>query len=192
MQVLEAIEGRSSAKKFSDQGVPASTVESLLRCAARAPDHGLLAPWRFVVLLDEGREVFAAALESALRRRHPEADAETVSRERSKAFRSPVLIVVATTISPHPKVPDVEQVLAVGAAVENLILAARATGLGTMWKTGGAAYDPAVKSTLGLDESDQIAGFIHVGWPTEMKPVRTADITAVTRWIVSAGALNSR
>lgn len=192
MQVLEAIEGRSSAKKFSDQSVPASTVESLLRCAARAPDHGLLAPWRFVVLLDEGREVFAAALESALRRRHPEADAETVSRERSKAFRSPVLIVVATTISPHPKVPDVEQVLAVGAAVENLILAARATGLGTMWKTGGAAYDPAVKSTLGLDESDQIAGFIHVGWPTEMKPVRTADITAVTRWIVSAGALNSR
>ncbi len=188
MQVLEAIEGRSSAKKFSDQGVPASTIESLLRCAARAPDHGLLAPWRFVVLLDQGREVFAAALESALRRRHPEADAETVSRERSKAFRSPVLIVVATSVSSHPKVPDVEQVLAVGAAIENLILAARAAGLGTMWKTGGAAYDPTVKHALGLADTDQVAGFIHVGWPTEMKPVRAVDIGGVTRWVSNAGA----
>ena len=188
MQVLEAIEGRSSAKKFSDQGVPASTIESLLRCAARAPDHGLLAPWRFVVLLDQGREVFAAALESALRRRHPEADAETVSRERSKAFRSPVLIVVATSVSSHPKVPDVEQVLAVGAAIENLILAARAAGLGTMWKTGGAAYDSTVKHALGLADTDQVAGFIHVGWPTEMKPVRAVDIGGVTRWVSNAGA----
>lgn len=187
MHVLEAIEGRSSAKKFNDQDVPASMVETLLRCAARAPDHGLLAPWRFVVLLGEGREVFAAALESALRRRHPEADAETVSRERSKAFRSPVLIVVAATIASHPKVPGVEQLLAVGAAVENLLLAARAAGLGTMWKTGGAAYDSVVKTALGLVESDHIVGFIHVGWATEMKPVRSADCTPLTRWVTAAG-----
>lgn len=183
MQTLTAIETRSSAKKFSDGSVSVATVEGLLRCAARAPDHGLLAPWRFVVLLDEGRKVFADALESALRRRDPAIDPQAIERERSKAFRSPVLIAVAAVTSPHPKVPAVEQWLAVGAAVENLILAAHAQGLGTMWKTGSSAYDPDVKRALGFAENDQIVGFIHVGVPLEMKPVRPVDIAQVTRWV---------
>lgn len=183
MHVIDAIEGRSSAKKFSDQEVSVETVEQLLRCAARAPDHGLLAPWRFVVMLGDGRKIFADALEAALRRRDSAVDPETVERERSKAFRSPVLIAVATSAKPHPKVPAMEQSLAVGAAIENLILAARALGLGTMWKTGGSAYDLGVKHALGFADGDEIAGYIHVGVPIEMKPVRPTEVSAVTRWI---------
>ena len=183
MQILETIAGRSSAKKFGDHGLSIETIEGLLRCAARAPDHGLLSPWRFIVLLDEGRKVFADALESALRRRDPAVDAQTVERERSKAFRSPALIVVAAVITPHPKVPEIEQIAAVGAAVENLIIAAHGQGLATMWKTGGAAYDPTGKQALGLALQDHIVGFVHVGVPTEMKPVRSVDLDAVTRWV---------
>ena len=72
---------------------------------------------------------------------------------------------------------------AVGAAVENLIIAAHGQGLATMWKTGGAAYDPTVKQALGLALQDHIVGFVHVGVPTEMKPVRSVDLDAVTRWV---------
>ena len=94
----------------------------------------------------------------------------------------------AATMKSTAELAPGEQVLAVGAAIENLILAARAAGLGTMWKTGGAAYDPTVKHALGLADTDQVAGFIHVGWPTEMKPVRAVDIGGVTRWVSNAGA----
>ena len=97
MQVLEAIETRSSAKKYTDAVPSREQVEAVLRAAVRAPDHGLLAPWRFAVMQGESRALLGDAMAAALRERTPEADAETLERERSKAFRSPVLIAVAAS-----------------------------------------------------------------------------------------------
>ena len=90
---------------------------------------------------------------------------------------------MAAAARPHPKVPEIEQVAAVSAGIENLILAAHALGFGTMWKTGGAAYSPVVKRALGLDESDQILGFVYLGTAVTRAPVRSAEIDAVTRWL---------
>jgi nitroreductase len=86
-----------------------------------------------------------------------------VEADREKILRSPTLIVVGCCVREHPKVPAIEQIVAAGAAVENLFLAAHALGYGVMWKTGAAAYDADVKTGLGLSPSDHIVGIIHVG-----------------------------
>ena len=181
--VLATIEARRSTKKFDDLPPSRAQLESLLRAAACAPDHGKLAPWRFTVLQGASRGLFADALAAALRLRMPEVADDAVEREREKAFRSPVLIVVSAHAEPHPKVPAVEQQVAVGAAIQNLWLAAVAQGLGVAWKTGNAAYDPVVKQALGVAEDDAIIGFLHVGTPLASAPPREPEFAGRTRWL---------
>lgn len=181
--VIEAIVSRSSTKKFSDDAISRSDIEAMLTAAVRAPDHGMLAPWRFIVLQGESRAILGSAMRAALQSRMPDADAEALDRESSKAWRSPVLIVVVAELKAHPKVPDVEQLVAVGAAIQNLWLAAHSMGYGAAWKTGSHAYDVGVKSALGLRADDQIIGFVHVGRPVSKAPVRQAEFVARTTWL---------
>lgn len=181
--VRAVIAARRSTKRFSDLQPSRADIEALLQAAVCAPDHGQLAPWRFTVLQGEARGVFADALAEALRRRMPEVADDAVAREREKAFRSPVLIVVSAHAEPHPKVPAVEQWVAVGAAIQNLWLAAVEMGLGLAWKTGNPAYDPVVKEALGVPEGDAIIGFLHVGTPLASAPPREPDHASRTRWL---------
>ena len=181
--VIETIVSRSSTKKFSDEAVSRDDIEAMLTAAVRAPDHGMLAPWRFIVLQGESRAILGSAMSAALRSRMPEADAETLDREASKAWRSPVLIVVVAELKAHPKVPEVEQLVAVGAAIQNLWLAAHSMGYGAAWKTGSHAYDAGVKSALGLRAEDHVVGFLHVGRPTSKAPIRPAEFAARTTWL---------
>lgn len=174
---------RRSTKKFSDLPPTRAQIETLLQAAVCAPDHGKLAPWRFAVLQGASRGLFADALAASLRRRMPEVAEDAVAREREKAFRSPVLVVVSAHAEPHPKVPEVEQWVAVGAAVQNLWLAALEVGLGVAWKTGSAAYDPLVKQALGIPEGDAIIGFLHVGTPLASAPPREPEYATRTRWL---------
>jgi len=180
---LNTILGRSSTKKFADTPVTREQLEVLLTAAVRAPDHGLIAPWRFTVIEGESRALLANAMAAALREKAPDADSETLEREASKAWRSPTLLVVSATARPHPKVPEIEQWVAVGAAIQNLWIAAESLGLGAAWKTGSHAYSSLVKQALGLDESDNIIGFIHLGTPLSKGPVRPADFASRTRWL---------
>lgn len=181
--VRATIAARRSTKRFSDQPPGRADIEALLQAAVCAPDHGQLAPWRFTVLQGEARSVFADGLAAALRRRMPEVADEAVAREREKAFRSPVLIVVSAHAEPHPKVPAVEQWVAVGAAIQNLWLAAVEMGFGLAWKTGNAAYDPVVKEALGVPEGDTVIGFLHLGTPLAAAPPRAPEAASRTRWL---------
>ena len=180
---LALITGRRSTKRFAEAPPPRRHIETLLQAAVTAPDHGLLAPWRFTVLQGPSRTRFADALAQALRQRMPEAEPDVVEREREKAFRSPVLIVVSAHVAAHPKVPAIEQQVAVGAAIQNLWLAALALGLGVAWKTGNAAYDPSVKRALDLPEDDAIIGFLHVGTPLATAAPRMTEFESRTRWL---------
>ena len=181
--VLEAIASRSSTKKFADHPVSREQINLLLTAAARAPDHGQLAPWRFTVLEGAARETLGRAMGEALREKSPDADAEAVERESSKALRSPVLIVVSAVPQSHPKVPEIEQYVAVGAAIQNLWLAAHSMGLGVAWKTGSHAYHGRVKQAIGLALSESIIGFVHVGVPLSKAPVREANLQGRVRWL---------
>lgn len=163
MDLIEAIDSRASSGRLGGPGPTAEHLEIILEAARRAPDHGRLKPWRLIVLEGAGREPFAAAAAEAKRRLTPAMSDEQVGSDRDKILRSPTLVIAGCAVREHPKVPEIEQIVAVGAAVENMFLAAHGLGYGVMWKTGAAAYDAHVKATLGLAAADHIVGIIHLG-----------------------------
>jgi nitroreductase len=156
----------------------AGALELIFESAARAPDHGRLRPWRFIVIEGAARERFGMLLGEHLVRTHPGSTEETVQRERLKAFRAPLIVVVAAIVDPAVKIPVIEQILAAGAAAQNMMLAAFALGFNAMWKTGAPAYDEIVKAALGLSPTDAIVGFMYLG----TEPPAPSASSAPTRW----------
>jgi nitroreductase len=164
MELFDAVQTRSSAARLAEPGPTPEQLARLLEAAGRAPDHGRLKPWRFIVLENAAREAFTAAAAEAKRARLPAMTAEQLAAEREKLSRSPTIVVIGCAVNrEQSKVPEIEQVVAVGAAAQNLFLAAHALGMGVMWKTGAAAYDPAVKATVGLRPDDHIVAIMHLG-----------------------------
>jgi nitroreductase len=135
----------------------------MFQAALRAPDHGRLRPWAFVVVPKARREHFGDIMAQSLQRRRQDASAEMLQREKQKALRAPAIVVVAARPKSTDRIPEIEQILSAGAAAQNIMLAAYAQGFGAMWKTGDAAYDDSVKAALGLNRSDKIVGFIYLG-----------------------------
>jgi nitroreductase len=163
MDLFTAIDSRSSAARLTQPGPTPEHLARMLDAARHAPDHGRMRPWNLVVLEEGSKEKFAAAAAEAKRRRLPSMNDEQLGAERDKIMRSPTIIVVGCTVRDNPKVPEIEQVIAVGAAAQNLFLAAHDLGYGVMWKTGAAAYDPDVKAVVGLQARDHIVAIIHLG-----------------------------
>jgi len=164
MELFDAIDTRSSAARLTGPGPTPEQMDRILRAGGRAPDHGRLKPWRFIVLQGAMREAFTEAAAAAKRVRLPGMTDEQVAGEREKLNRSPVIVAVGCAVNrDNGKVPEIEQVAAVSAAVQNPFLAAHDLGYGVMWKTGAAAYDPAVKATLGLAADDHIVAILHLG-----------------------------
>jgi nitroreductase len=143
----------------------AAEIDILLTVASRVPDHGKLAPWRFIVFEGEARRAAGAAIAAAFREKYPDAKPEHVEAERERLARAPLVIAVVSRAGPHVKIPEWEQVLSAGAAAMNLVLAAHALGYGASWITEWYAYDRGVLDALGLAPHERIAGFIHIGKP---------------------------
>ncbi|HJS84321.1 MAG TPA: nitroreductase [Acetobacteraceae bacterium] len=163
MDAMELLLGRHSATRLAAPGPDRPALETMLRAALRAPDHGRLRPWRFIVIPEERREAFGDLLARSLQARQPDVAPEELARERGKALRAPLIVVAAAHLRRGHKIPEAEQIISTGAAAEHVMLAAQAMGFGAMWKTGGPAYDPAVKQALGLDAGDAIVGFLYIG-----------------------------
>lgn len=164
MDVIEAIASRRSAGKLAEPGPTQAQIETIIEAGRQAPDHGRLRPWRFTVITGALRESFADAVAQARRARLPQMTDDQWVSERDKVRRSPAIVVVGCAVQrDNPKVPEIEQIVAVGAAVENMVLAAHAMGYGFMWKTGPAAYDAGVKAVVGLKADDHIVAVLHLG-----------------------------
>lgn len=163
MNTIDTLLERRSAKTLTDPAPDDGALDLLLACAARAPDHGRLRPWRFIVIRGAARAGLGELMAGQLRRKLPAAGAEALQRERQKALRAPLILAVAAVCDPAARIPAIEQILAAGAAAQNIMLAAPALGFGAMWKTGDAAYDDTVKAALGLDARDAIVGFLYLG-----------------------------
>ncbi len=170
MEAIEALTSRRSAAQFTEPAPDETSLNEILRAAMRAPDHGKLKPWRFIVLRGDARKRFGDVIAEALRRRDPAAPANMIEREREKPLRAPLIVVAAAALQGSHKIPVIEQMLAAGAGAQNLMLAAHAMGYGAAWKTGDAAYDPYVKAALGLAPSDAIVGFLYLGTPATVPP----------------------
>lgn len=163
MDALELMLSRESALKLESPGPSAEDLDRIFDSAVRAPDHGRLRPWHFVVIDEAHRAAFGAVMADSLRRRVPTVSDAELQRERDKAFRAPVIVVVAAKVRKGHKIPEIEQIASASAAAQTIMLAAPAMGYGAVWKTGAPAYDPVVKAAFGLAEADDIIGFLYIG-----------------------------
>lgn len=165
-------------------GPTASEIETLLRLASRVPDHGKLAPWRFILFEGEGRERAGAVIADVYAEQHPEADADRLRLERNRLAHAPLVVGVVSRAAPHVKIPEWEQVLSAGAAAMTLIIAANALGFGATWITEWFAYDAEARRRLGLEAHERFAGFVHIGRPSTVieDRVRPTLESIVTRF----------
>jgi nitroreductase len=182
--VLDAIRSRRTVGK-SHGDVPEATIRTLIEAATWAPNHKLTEPWRFTVLRGEARERLGRLYAERAAKDVPEGGrAAFVAGEAAKPLRAPVIIVVSVVSDADP-VRAEEDLLATGAAVQNLLLAAQANGLAAGWKTGKIARDPEVKRFLGLDPSDRIVALIYLGAEGDEGPTpRPREVDRLIRWLL--------
>lgn len=167
---LLATRRSGKAREMIEPGPDAGQLQAIIAAAARVPDHGKLNPWRFVVV--ENRVAFAEALLAIYRTGKPDAGRLELEAVEQFARQAPALVVVIA--SPKPShIPLWEQELSVGAACQNLCLAAHAHGFVANWLTGWAAFDAQVLALLGGAAPERIAGFFFIGSqgkPLEERP----------------------
>ncbi len=160
--LLDLVSSRRSATILVEPGPSPSQLASMLRAAASAPDHGLLRPFRFVIAEGEARGAFGDALASVAGDLSPGAPAARLQKIREKAFRSPAL--VALVFSPKPgKIERWEQSATAACAGYAVLLAARALGVGAVWKSVPFTKGRAFSEVLGFTEDEELLGWIHLG-----------------------------
>ena len=168
---LEVIQARRSIGRLSEPAPSESELTQIFEAAVAAPDHGELRPWRFIILRGDAKDAFGEVLVDAyLARVQAVGGSPTdgqLKKERTKLGRAPLVVVVCAVNQRSEEIPWIEQVLATGAAVQNMQLAATALGYAAMWRTGPAAYDHRILHALGLDDRDAVVGFVYLGTPVE-------------------------
>lgn len=161
------------AMQLGDPAPDPEQLQELLTVAMRAPDHGKLAPWRFVLLEGEARREFGQRLAELHLKKDPELPERKRIKDRDRYEHAPLVVtVVAQLQAEHPKVPVQEQILSAGYVAYNLLMGAQAMGFGAQLLTGWAAYDDDAATLLGLAENERVIGFIHIGTPAREIPER--------------------
>lgn len=160
------------SRLLGEPGPDGQQLAELLRIASRVPDHGALAPWRFLSIRDDARAQLGQALADRAQSLNPEIDAAALDKERKRFLHAPLVIAVIGCYQQPHKIPLIEQQLTAGCVCFALLQAAQAAGFGAQWLTGWAAYDPAILGALGLGPDEEVAGFVHLGTPAEAAPER--------------------
>ncbi len=163
MNALEALHTRVSTPRLTDPPPGEEALNNIYKAAFRAADHGLLRPWRFLVIKGEARRRLGELFIEAALAKDPELSESQLEKIRSKPLRAPMVIVTIAVHKNHPKVPEFEMDMSAAAATQNMLLAAHAQGIGAMWRTGSMAFDPHVKQGLGLEDNEKIIGFLYLG-----------------------------
>lgn len=184
--LVEYLKTRRSVPAFQmcEPGPNRVELEDILRLAVRVPDHGKLAPWRFIVYRGERRAEIGEALLKMALEKNPELSEEMVNVERTRFTRAPVVVAVVSRAAPHVKIPEWEQLMSAGAVCLNLLMAANAHGYVSNWLTEWFAYDQRAWPLLGIGEGEKVAGFIHIGsttFPVTERP--RPELADVVTWI---------
>ncbi len=173
------------ANQLIEPGPDRETLAQLLTLAARVPDHGKLAPWRFIVVANDARRTLGQAVEALAIADQRATDAEAREVERQRFLRAPVVVALVSRARPHPKIPIWEQQLSAGAVAMNLLIACEATGFSATWITEWYAFDRRMMDELGLAPDEVLAGFIHIGTPSIPLDERTDRTRPVMADIIS-------
>jgi nitroreductase len=165
MDAVELLKTRKSIPA-AFLGAPApdrATLDEMLTIAARVPDHGKLAPWRFIVFEGEARAEASRRLGEIFARKNPGADPKKLEDESRKLAMAPLVVAVVSRAGPHVKIPEWEQLMSAGAVCLNMVIAANALGYVSNWLTEWMAFDERAHGIIGVKPGEKIAGFIHIG-----------------------------
>ena len=185
MSIFEAIRSRRSIKEFTGRPVSREEIERLLEAAVHAPNHRMTQPWRFYVLGPEARRAYGAALgaRKAKKVEDPAAAADVVKKVEDKHVALPAMLAVSVVLAQDAEVRE-EDFAAAWMAIQNLLLAATAVGLGTHLKTGAVMDDPRARSAVGVPDGERIIATLELGEPaaaSNAKPRTPAS--ALTTWV---------
>ncbi len=164
------------------------TIKEILEAATWAPNHHLTEPWRFVVIANEERlklgESMAAALRSGMKSVDESQVKEVLRIERDKALRAPVIIALICAQKSGERIVAQEEMVAAGAALQNLLLAAHSIGLGAIVRTGPHAYSQPVRDYLSLEEKELLVGFIYLGYPVDstLPAAKRSPVDSKVEW----------
>ncbi|KQR79002.1 nitroreductase [Burkholderia sp. Leaf177] len=181
---LQVLMTRQSHWPLAEPAPDDAQLHQIFDAALRAPDHGGLRPWRFVLIRGNARHNLGEILVDLASSRSPREPRSAHEHRRGRALAAPVVIALVASVTTRTKVPEVEQLLAVGAAAMNMLNAVHAMGFGGFWATGADSYEPGMHRALGLSDSDRLLGFLFVGTPSEgtRVVVRPASNAFVTEW----------
>jgi len=179
--VMDALLNRSSEPRLGNPAPDQQTLDNAFACAARAPDHALLRPWRYLVIEGEGLKTLGELFASTC---GPEASEKERDKLLRASRRAPMIVVGVACHRPHPKVPEQEQIMSAAVGMGYMLLALQSAGYGAMWRTGSMAHHPDVAEGLGLASNEQIIGFLYVGTVVSEKPgvPRPDQSSFVSRW----------
>jgi nitroreductase len=178
-----------SPKRLIEPGPSPQQFEALMSLVAAAPDHGLLMPWRFIVVPASRRHALAEVFALALIDRDPGATLGQIESAREKAYRAPLLMVVVACLGPRePDIPRLERMISVGAAVQNLLLGVHAMGFGAGLTSGRAMKSKRMHALCGLGPEEFAVCCVNIGTVSKRKgAVRSRPLPAA--FVTEVGAL---
>ena len=184
--LIEYLKTRRSMPAFQmkEPGPTKAEIEEILTLATRVPDHGKLAPWRFIVMTGDERQRISLALSKIARAERPDLSEEMIKVEETRFTRAPVVIAVVSTAAPHVKIPEWEQLMSAGAVCLNMVISANALGYVSNWLTEWMAYSEKAYEIIGVKPGEKVAGFVHIGstdFPVTERP--RPELSQIVTWV---------
>ncbi len=163
MDALDNILLRNSARSLTLPHPTEEEMETVYKAALRAPDHAWLRPSRFIQVTGEGLNKLSEIFVEYAKENIDDVAPETLEKYKSAPFRAPMVIILVTNVTEHPKVPEIEQMLSSATAGQNILLALNALNYSAIWRTGIFAFNEMVSQRMGLEENQKIIGYLYVG-----------------------------
>jgi nitroreductase len=163
MDALQLLLTRRSASRLAAPAPAGEVLQNIIYAGMRAPDHGGLRPWRFVIVENDGLTRLSQVMKQAAEQR--QMDEKGLEKATQSPFRAPMIITVIASTQPIAKVPDWEQIMSAGCAVQAMQMAALAQGFNGIWRTGVWTDDSVVRQSFSCAENEKIVGFLYLGTP---------------------------
>lgn len=180
MNSLDNILNRVSARELSSPHPTSKEMSLIYKAALRAPDHAWLRPSSFIEVKDEGLKKLSNIFYS-YGKKQKDISEEVLNKYKNAPFRAPMIIIIVNTFKEHPKVPSIEQKLSSAAAAQNILLALNSIGYSGIWRTGKFAFNTEIQKELGLNNNQEIIGYLYVG--TEIGKKKSIPILDIDNFV---------
>ena len=184
MSVLDIIKARRTIGAMQDKDVSEDAINLMLEAGTWAPNHKKTEPWKFRVFTGNSRVRLGDEMERIMKQKTAHLSEEEALKKTTKAKKGPLRapVIIAVAVSPSGKVPEIEEISAVAASIQNMLLVAEEQGLATIWRTGEIVYQTELNDFLSLEEDDKLLGLIYVGHPNKEASSKRIPYQDKTIW----------